>query len=108
MTVPLIGLGDTARARRADPVSSHEAADATAHLVSRSHRLVERILEDHGRPMTQLEIEDAAVFLYGWDASRNRVRSAVAELEGVRTVRDGFTRPPKGQRRRQLWKLADV
>lgn len=94
------------RYRNGDPVSSVEAAESSAHLIGPSHRLVERILSDAGRAMTQLEIETAAVFQYGWNNSPNRVRSAVAELEGTRTVRDGFTKPARG-RRRQLWRLAD-
>lgn len=102
---PMIFPDDTPRARRSDPASSHEAADATASLIGPSHRLVERILEDHGKPMTPLEVEQAAVNLYGWTASVNRVRSALPELEHVRTERRGFVRRPGDKRRRQLWGL---
>lgn len=94
------------RYRNSDPESSVEAAASVAHLIGPSHRLVERILTDAGRAMTQLDVETAAIFQYGWNKSGNRIRSAVAELEGRRTERAGFTSPARG-RRRQLWRLRD-
>jgi hypothetical protein len=104
---PMIFGTDTPRVGLNDPISAHEAADATAHLVAPSHRLVERILEDHGKPMTPLEVEQAAVYKYGWDKSTNRIRSALPELEHERTVRYGFVRRAGDTRRRQLWGLKE-
>ena len=103
---PMIFPGDTPRVRKSDPLSSHEAADATTTLVGPSHRLVEHILEGNlGKPMTALEVEQAAVFKHGWPHSVNRIRSALPELEGVRTVRRGFIRREGEPRKRQLWGL---
>lgn len=96
------------RFRRTDPESSAEAADSTAHLLTESHRLVERILTDSHRSLTQLEIEQTAVNQYGWQHSLSRIRSAVSELEGVATVRDGFVRRDGDKRRRQLWAIKEV
>jgi len=105
VSIPILSPHDTPRARRNDVISSHEAADATTHLRLESHRLVERILTDAGRSLTALEVESAAMFQYGWEHSAVRIRTALTELEGVVTVRDGFIRRPGDTRRRQLWTL---
>ena len=99
-------LGGTGpRARKNDVITSHEAAESTAHLVAESHRLVETILQDSNQPLTPIQIEEAAINQYGWANSRNRIRSSLPELEGTRTQRVGFIRRPGDKRRRQLWAL---
>jgi hypothetical protein len=98
-----------AHARNSDPVTSHEAADAASHLLWPSHRLVERILRDHPDGMTAKELEQAAIFQYGWKHSESRIRSAPAEMkeEGLTFVAE-LVRRPGDSRRRQLWKLVDA
>lgn len=97
------------RARNADPVTSHEAADSASHLLWASHRLVERILGDHPDGMTAKELEQAAVFQYGWKHSESRIRSAPREMqrENLTFVAD-LVRRPGDARRRQLWKLVEA
>lgn len=104
-TLPLIFPDDRPRARRSDPVSSHEAADATAPHVMASQDATLRILEMWGKPLTALQLEEISVSR-GLPFSVSRMRSTLSELEELGCVeRDGFTSPPRGQRRRQLWRL---
>lgn len=102
---PLIFPDDSPRARRTDPVTSHEAADATAHAVAASQRAVANIFENENRPLTARDVEQLR-FVYGLPYSESRLRSAVAELGrlGVLEV-EGFVRREGDKRRRQLWKL---
>lgn len=103
----IITEDDTARVRAGDPVSSHEAADATQTIVAASQRAVAGIFENEGVPMTAVEVESKALYQYGLAYSPSRVRSTLPELEeaGV-LVRDGFVRRDGDKRRRTLWKLA--
>lgn len=101
---PTIGE-DSPRARRTDPISSHEAADATAGIVAESQRAVARLFRNAIHPMTALEVEERAA---AWHLpySPSRIRSALPELaeKGV-LERAGFVRREGDKRKRQLWKL---
>lgn len=105
MTIPLIFPDDSPRVRASDPVSSHEAADASAGAVWASQQATLKILEMWGKPVTALQLEDIAE-ARELPFSRSRMRSTPSELEELGLVeRIGFTSPPRG-RRRQLWALA--
>ena len=93
---------DTARTRKADPVSSHEAADS--NNVPLSHRLVMQTIDmAGGRGLAQFQAE---AWLDG-QLSPSRVRSAFSELEQLGKVKrtDEFRLTPSG-RRAQVWVLA--
>jgi predicted ArsR family transcriptional regulator len=95
---------DTARARKTDPVSSHEAADSTAGHIWESQQATIDILRMHGKPMTALQVEQITV-ARELPHSPSRMRSTLSELEALgRVERAGFTKPPHG-RKRQLWAL---
>lgn len=104
MTLPIVFPDDSPRARRSDPISSHEAADATAGSVWASQQAALDIMRAHGKPMTALQIEQIAA-ARELPYSPSRMRSTLSELVELGSVeRDGFTAPPRG-RRRQLWRL---
>lgn len=97
--MPTIFPDDTARVRKSDPVTSHEAADT--NNVSKSHGEVLHFLSSYG-PMAQFEVER---WVTTWSPSR--VRSAFSELEALGKVKrtDQFRLTPSG-RRAQVWSLA--
>jgi len=102
MTIPLIFPGDSPRVRASDPVSSHEAADASASSVWASQQATLSIMDAHGKPITALQVEGVAD-IRELPFSASRMRSTLSELETLGLVeRAGFTSPPRG-RRRQLW-----
>ncbi|MGI6878785.1 hypothetical protein [Microbacterium sp. gxy059] len=104
MTIPMIFPDDAPRARRTDPVTSHEAADATSGHVWESQQATLEILRAHGKPATALQVEQIAA-VRELPHSPSRMRSTLSELEALGFVeRVGFTSPPRG-RRRQLWGL---
>lgn len=88
--VPLIGssavLGevDTPRARRNDPIRSHEAADSND--VNRSLGLVLSILLNARTPMTDEEIEFQAVFGRHSEFTGQRLRTARRHLQRLELV----------------------
>lgn len=90
MSVPLIGsaavLGglDTARARRGDHVTSHEAADSND--VTRSLGLVLSILLNAAEPITDEEIETRAIVGRGSEFTGQRLRTARRHLERLELV----------------------
>lgn len=97
---------DSPRARRTDPLSSHEAADATASKVWASQQATLEIMRAHGKPMTANQIEKIAD-ARGLPFSPSRMRSTPSELVTLGFVeRDGFIRR-EGDSRRQLWKLKE-
>ena len=102
----LFQLEPTARARAADPDTSHEAADSVSTAAGwESQRVALRIMRFHGRPMTALQNEDIAA-AQGLGFSRARMRSTPRELEALGEVElVGRTHPATG-RGRQLWALA--
>lgn len=105
---PMLWPDDSPRVRASDPVSSHEAADATSGSVAASQLAVARIFENENKPMTALEVEQKAT-QYGLPYSVSRVRSCLSELEARGAlVRDGFVRREGDKRRRQLWALSGV
>ncbi len=105
--VPILFPDDSPRVRATDPVSSHEAADATASIVQASQRAVAEIFEKQGKPLTEKEVEQLGIFTYGLPYSESRLRSACSELEKLGILRRGdFRRLPGEKRRRQLWTLA--
>ena len=91
---------DSPRVRRADPVTSHEAADSTR--VSDSHACVLGFLTYKG-DVAQFEAERGLAGVL----SPSRIRSAFSELEVLGKVRrtDEFRVTPSG-RRAQVWGLA--
>jgi hypothetical protein len=77
--VPPIGsvfADDTARARRSDPLTSHEAADRSRASVQDSKAIVLQLLTDRG-PMAQFQIVAALAHRF----SESRLRTAVSELK---------------------------
>lgn len=52
MVLPVVFPGDSARARRTDPLTSHAAADGTAGKRPHSWLLIERALAQNA-PMTE-------------------------------------------------------
>lgn len=103
--MPSVLPDDSPRARRTDPISSHEAADATAGIVQESQRAVARLFRNAIHPMTALEVEERAA---AWHLpySPSRIRSTLPELEAKGVLaRDGFVRREGDKRQRQLWKL---
>lgn len=99
-SMPTVMLDGGPRVRKADPVSSHEAADS--NKVAKSHRAVLSVLEYEGEhAQFEMELRCAGVL------SPSRVRSAFSELEALGKVRrtDEFRLTPSG-RRAQVWVLA--
>lgn len=98
---------DSPRARRTDPLSSHEAADATAPHMWESQQATLAILQMWGMPLTSIQIEEIAA-ARGVAFSPQRLRSALPELEEKGLVeRDGFVKRPSDRTKRQLWKLKE-
>ena len=116
MSVPAILsplTGDSPRARRNDPETSHAAADSIS-LSDReaSEREVLAILATADRPLTAEQIEDRNAHrawqgdaLRAWSGSR--IRTAVRQLaDDDRIVQDGEGKTKAG-RRAVTWRLAD-
>lgn len=103
LTVPMIGStfgDDTARARRSDHTTSHEAADT--NNVRASLGLVLALLREHG-PMADHELVARIHTFTG-----QRVRTARAALVGRGLVEaTGFYRLTPTGRRAQVWALVD-
>lgn len=92
------------RVRLDDPITSHEAADATEASVAASQRAVAAIFARAGRPLTAVDVE-AYADVWHVPYSPSRLRSALPELEELGVlVRDGFVRREGDARRRQLWR----
>jgi hypothetical protein len=103
----LFRLEDVAVARKADPDTSHEAADSisSAHVWASQQAAIE-IMRAHGKPMTAEQIvKIAEARELGFSASRMRSTPVELSRKGV-TEFVGKTDPPRG-RRRQLWALAE-
>lgn len=100
-SMPTVMLDGGPRVRKADPVSSHEAADS--NKVAKSHRLVLAAMEWFDGSAAQFEAER----LIAGVLSPSRVRSAFSELEALGKVRrtDEFRLTLSG-RRAQVWVLA--
>lgn len=102
-TTPLFDLAvgiDSPRARKADPVTSHEAADHND--VHRSIGLVLDILR--GGPLTDFEIEAAASFPRGEKYTAQRLRTARAALVERGLVEEsGIYRLTPHGRRAVVW-----
>lgn len=107
---PIIGstLGiDSPRARKTDPITSQEAADATAGIVAHSQAAVLSTLATVG-PLSDVEVVDWLGYR-GEHLSDSRIRSARSELVGMGLVefsgyyhlRTTGTRA----RRHQVWML---
>lgn len=79
-----LGDRDTARARRGDPVTSHEAADSND--VNNSLGLVLAILREARLPITDEEIEFRAVFGHGSTFTGQRLRTARRHLQRLKLV----------------------
>lgn len=98
---------DSPRARRTDPLTSHEAADATSGSVAASQAAVRDILASVMFPLTDTEIirlvnREAHVF------SESRLRTARHELVEAGVVTDAGTVKPEGARTRStVWTLKD-
>lgn len=100
---PVLFPDDWARTSKADPISSHEAADRTDKEASNAAVLE---LFHQRAPMAQFEAEEA---LAGRRFSASRVRSSFTELE-----RDGLVKrlgrehriPNRNGNLVQLWDLA--
>lgn len=102
---------DSARARRTDRATSHEAADATAPKVAQSQAAVRHALTYatvNGRPA--IIDPDIAVIArqLGYHYSDSRLRTARRELEDMGVVVEAGSTVPKGHRRMTLWKLKET
>ena len=99
MTVPGIVMeGDTARARRTDPLESHAAADA-ANLTD-SQQAVLKALRVH-KHLAAFELEQV---LPVWSPSR--IRTALTELQADGLVRTQGTRRTPFGRDARVWAVA--
>lgn len=103
MTIPLIFPDDSPRARRGDPLSSHEAADTNDTAGSR--RAVLLIMQAFRQPLPDHEIErihDES----GGRYTGQRLRTARCELVDMGVVVDSGegSLTPKG-RRCKTWAL---
>lgn len=106
-TVPEIGTTfdiDSPRARRTDPVTSHEAADTSD--VTKSIGLVLQILTERGM-LADHEIETWALVHYKSEFTGQRLRSARAALvERGQVKASGIFRLTKRNRRAIVWQVA--
>jgi hypothetical protein len=105
MTTDLIFLaGDTARARRTDPRTSHIAAEKAGRRAKDTKRAVYAALETAGRPITADRIYDLARQL-GHYCTPERVRTVLSENNGGAWVRlDELGQSAHGNPA-HLWKL---
>lgn len=95
---------DTARARRTDLVTSHEAADTND--VSKSIGLVLQILTEQG-PLADHEIEVWASLHYGSDFTGQRLRTArKALVKKSMVAATGIYRLTANNRRANVWQVA--
>lgn len=106
-TVPRILPDDTARTRRADPTTSHEAADTNDIAASSAEVLW--LLKSSG-PMADHELIAAHDADYGWSEpgfrhfTPQRLRTARAELTESGAVEfTGIYRLTPSGRRAQVW-----
>lgn len=110
VTLPGVGVNDdTPRARQADPLTSHAAADA-ADLLG-SQQLVYAIFEKLGHGIPDHELVDWAAF-FGTAGARlrryspQRLRTARAELVEKGLIRDsGRVAPTEYGRDAVIWEL---
>ena len=97
-TAPQILPDDTARTRRSDPVTSHEAADSND--VHGSQVSVLLILSMSG-PLADHELVERIK-----DYSPSRVRTARHEMQEAGLIEyAGFDRLTAGKRRTQVWQV---
>ena len=93
---------DAPRARATDPLTSHEAADATQDTVAASQAAVRSLLLTRG-DLTHMEM----VQLLACEFSPSRVRTACHELVEAGIVEAGGKVRPEGHRTRMtVWRLA--
>lgn len=108
---PMLWDDDEPRARRTDPVTSHEAADSTQSKAAASRDFVLYLLRDLG-PMADHELVDAADLLNARlpetpRFSPSRLRTARHELTEAGKVTDlGIFRLTVSRRRAQVWGVA--
>lgn len=96
---------DSPRARTTDPITSHEAADATVGKVAASQAIVYRILSDSPDPLTDEQIWSESSHYGTW--SYTRIRTARGELVAKGLVRAVGVVTPDGHRTRMTtWGLA--
>lgn len=101
--LPILWPDDSPRARRDDPVTSHEAADTTDTAGSRL--AVRRILEASSKPLADHEIEKVHRTLTSTPYTGQRLRTARHELVQFGVIEAaGTTRTPTGRRTR-TWRL---
>jgi hypothetical protein len=94
---PILYAVDVPRVRKADPLTSHAAADSND--VPRSHALVLELFASH-RWLAQFEAEQLLAGLL----SPSRVRTAFTELEEAGQLsRTDLTMPTPYGRTAQLW-----
>lgn len=87
MTRQIVMGGDTARARRTDPNSSHVAADRSAQTRGQVHEAVVALIREHG-PLNGRDLNVAYAeerFFAGWPmVAFDSPRKRAAELVGER------------------------
>lgn len=108
--LPTITFIDTARARRSDPTTSHEAADSNDLAESSAYVLL--LLFAHGpladHELTMKAAGDMSRYLPGVIAyTPQRLRTARHELvESGHVVDTGIYRLTASRRRAKVWELA--
>jgi hypothetical protein len=101
--LPFVFPDDTPRARRSDPLTSHEAADTNDIAGSRSAVL--QVLTASQKPLADHEIEMAHRLYVYRPYTSSRLRTARHELVTDGLIESsGTTRTPSG-RRTQTWTL---
>lgn len=102
---------DTPRARRSDPITSHEAADSTQDKVAASRAFVLYLLRETG-PVADHELVAAAQDLYVrlpevQKFSPSRLRTARHELaEEDKVIETGYYHLTESGRRAVVWEVA--
>lgn len=107
----IVMVGDSARTRRSDPVTSHEAADSTTNSIHFSQVYVYDTLRWHGpfadHELVEFHEDEAAHAPYNVPQkySASRLRSARAELvEQGRVVFTGEFVLTDSGRRAKVWR----
>ena len=93
------------RARKSDPVTSHEAAESQRETAESKRETIYRLMKRANCAMTHDEII-AYVRANGMHWGPSTIRSRVAELVDMQRVFEWGTRRVPGQRSMMLWRAA--
>lgn len=104
-TVPPTVWPGSPNVRTTDPITSHQAADVAVTRIS-TKLAVERALANAGHPVTADEVWRIARHDLGYPVSPSRVRTVLAEENGVSWHRLPDTAPSEMGNPSHLWALA--